>query len=117
MFNYRGKDYACSFELALDMFSRKWNAWVLYHLSTGTKRYGELKRLIQGITQKMLTQTLRELERYELIHREVYPVVPPKVEYSLTMHSQKILPILHLIQEFGDEMFLYYQKKGSIYPK
>ena len=114
MFSYQGKNYECSFELALGMFSRKWNSLVLYHLSSGTKRYGELKRLIHGVTQKMLTQTLRDLERFQLIHREVYPVVPPKVEYTLTKNGEKILPILEKIHLFGEEMFEYYEQEGLI---
>jgi DNA-binding HxlR family transcriptional regulator len=96
------------------MFSRKWNSLVLYHLSDGTKRHSELKRLIGGVTQKMLTQTLRDLERFQLIHREVYPVVPPKVEYSLTPYGEEMLPILERIQEFGEEMYMVYEKEGLI---
>ena len=87
---------------------------VLYHLSDGTKRYSELSKLINGVTQKMLTQTLRDLERFELIHREVYPVVPPKVEYSLTEYGNEILPILKLIHEFGDNMYVQYEKDDLI---
>jgi DNA-binding HxlR family transcriptional regulator len=96
------------------MLSRKWHSLVLYHLSTGTKRYGELKKLIHGITQKMLTQTLRELETYRLIHREVYPVVPPKVEYSLTEYGEEILPILEKIQAFGEAMYRRYEREGLV---
>ena len=96
------------------MFSRKWNSLVLYHLSDGTKRHSELKRLISGVTQKMLTQSLRDLERFQLIHREVYPVVPPKVEYSLTQYGEEMLPILERIQEFGEEMYMVYEKEGLI---
>ena len=114
MFVYKEKSYECSFELGLNMFSRKWNSLVLYHLSDGTKRYSELKRLTNGVTQKMLTQTLRDLERFQLIHREVYPVVPPKVEYSLTQYGREILPILEMIQGFGEEMFERYEKEGLI---
>ena len=117
MFTFKEKSYNCSFELSLDMFSRKWNSLVLYHLSSGTKRYSELQKLIGGITQKMLTQTLRDLERFELIHREVYPVVPPKVEYSLTDNGQEILPILKMIHEFGETMYERYDNDSSIEEK
>ncbi len=114
MFSYQEKNYACSFEMALDMFGKKWNSLLLYHLSDGTKRYGELKRLSSGITQKMLTQTLRELEKFQLIHREVYPVVPPKVEYSLTPYGKEILPILEQIQKFGEVMYQRYEEASLI---
>lgn len=117
MFTYEDKSYNCSFELVLDMFSRKWNSFVLYHLSSGTKRYGELNKLINGITQKMLTQTLRDLEKFQLIHREVYPVVPPKVEYSLTDYGREILPALKMLQEFGEVMTLRYENENLIEKK
>jgi len=117
VFTYEEKNYDCSFELALSMFGRKWNSLLLYHLSSGTKRYSELKRLTQGITQKMLTQTLRDLEKFQLVHREVYPVIPPKVEYSLTEYGKEILPILEKIQAFGEVMYARYDKEGLIQTK
>lgn len=99
---YQEKKYACSFELALDMFSGKWNGLILWHLSNGTMRYGELRRASGKITQKMLTQTLRELEKNKLITRKVYPVVPPKVEYTITDNAKKLIPILKSIQSWGN---------------
>ena len=116
-FKFKDKFYNCSFELALDMFSRKWKSLVLYHLSDGTKRYSQLNKLINGITQKMLTQTLRDLERFQLIHRKVYPVVPPKVEYSLTDYGKEILPALKMIQAFGEVMYKRYEKDDFIEKK
>jgi DNA-binding HxlR family transcriptional regulator len=114
LFIYKEKNYDCTFELALNMFGRKWNSLLMYHLSDGIKRYSELKRLTHGITQKMLTQTLRDLEMFQLIHREVYPVIPPKVEYSLTEYGKEMLPILENIQEFGEIMYARYEKEGLI---
>ena len=101
---YQEKEYACSFELALDMFSGKWKGLILWHLSKGTMRYGELRKASGKITQKMLTQTLRELEKNKLITRKVYPVVPPKVEYTITENAKKLIPILKSIQSWGDDM-------------
>jgi len=103
-FVYEEKSYYCSFEFALDLVSGKWKGLALWHLLGGTMRYGELQKALPNITQKMLTQTLRDLEKSGLVHREVYPVVPPKVEYSLTEDGKKIEPILRLLQAFGDEM-------------
>ena len=117
MFVYKEKKYECTFELALHMFGRKWNALLLYHLSDGTKRYSQLKRLNPSITQKMLTQTLRDLEMFGLIHREVYPVIPPKVEYSLTAYGKEMLPILESIHKFGEVMYGRYEKEGLIESK
>lgn len=98
------KTYNCSFELAVDMFGGKWKGLVLWNLSHGTMRYGELRKAIPKITQKMLTQTLRDLEKYQLVTRKVYHVVPPKVEYSITPHAEKLIPILQSIQDWGDYM-------------
>ncbi len=99
---YQEKEYACSFELALEMFSGKWKSLILWHLSHGTMRYSELKRASDKITQKMLTQTLRDLEKNRLITRKVYPVVPPKVEYTITDNARKLIPILESIKSWGD---------------
>lgn len=74
----------CPTRLVLDLIADKWTALVIYLLSSGTRRYGELQREIGGISQKMLTQTLRKLEEDGLVKRVIYPEVPPRTEYSLT---------------------------------
>lgn len=74
----------CPSNSVLDMVAGKWSVLVLYALRQGVRRYSELERMIDGISQKMLTQTLRELERNGLVQRTVYPVVPPHTEYQLT---------------------------------
>ena len=77
---------------------------MLFYLGhLGTLRYSEIRRELKGITQKMLTQTLRTLEAQGLIDRHVYPVVPPKVEYTLTDKGKSLLPILESLQEWGNE--------------
>lgn len=87
-------NYKCSLELATDLIGGKWKLMILWHLIDGTKRFSELKNTIPSITQKMLTQQLRELEEYNIVSRKVYPVVPPKVEYSLTENGINLIPIL-----------------------
>jgi DNA-binding HxlR family transcriptional regulator len=77
-------DATCAARQLLDLIADKWTVLIIYALSTETRRYNELKRMVVGITNKMLTQTLRRLEAYDIIHREVYPEIPPRVEYSLT---------------------------------
>jgi len=101
---YDGKEYACSFEFALDMVSGKWKGLVLWYLADETLRYGEIKKKLGKITQKMLTQTLRELEKHQLITRKVYPVVPPKVEYTITEYGKKLIPIFQLMLDWGDDV-------------
>jgi len=103
-FKYNDKLYHCPFALAIDLVSGKWRALILNYLLDGTLRYGELKKLLPGITQKMLTQTLRALERDGLIHREVYAVVPPKVEYSLTEIGKGVGPVLKMLHQWGEEI-------------
>ncbi len=101
---YDGKEYACSFEFALDIVSGKWKGLVLWYLKDEILRYGEIKKILGKITQKMLTQTLRELEKNGLITRKVYPVVPPKVEYTITENGKKLIPIFIMLQEWGDDV-------------
>jgi len=101
---YDEKEYTCSFEFALYLVSGKWKGLILWHLQEGTLRYGEIKKIFPKITQKMLTQTLRELEKHGLITRKVYPVVPPKVEYTITENGKKLIPIFELLQAWGDDV-------------
>ena len=91
----------CPVEATLDLIGGKYKALILWHLSDGTLRFSELRNVIQGATPKMLTQQLRELEAQDLIHREVYPVIPPKVEYSLTETGRSLLPILVAMRDWG----------------
>jgi len=91
----------CPVVATLDMIGGKYKALILWHLVYGTRRFGELRRLIPQATQKMLTQQLRELERDNLVIRTVYPVVPPKVEYRLSGLGESIKPILDTMRDWG----------------
>lgn len=96
------KEYYCSVELTLQVVGGKWKPIILYHLARGgVLRFSELKKGMPNITQKMLTQQLRELEADSVVHREVYPQVPPKVEYSLTELGQTVVPLLSALCEWG----------------
>jgi DNA-binding HxlR family transcriptional regulator len=90
---------------ALDLIADKWIVAVLYVLSGGTKRYGELQREIGEISQRMLTRTLRDLERNGLIKRKVYPVVPPMVEYSLTPLGETLNGVLKSLCDWSNQNF------------
>ena len=96
----------CPVEAALEKIGGKWKGVVLFHLLGGIKRFNELQRDCGTITQRMLTKQLRELESDGLIHREVYPVVPPKVEYSLTDKGESLRPILLALGDWGQEHVL-----------
>ncbi|KAB1438961.1 winged helix-turn-helix transcriptional regulator [Pseudodesulfovibrio senegalensis] len=101
---FNGKEYRCEIELTLLVIGGKWKPIILFHLgSDGTMRFSELRRTMPNITQKMLTQQLRELEADGMVHREVYPQVPPKVEYSLTELGFSIMPILRQLCDWGRE--------------
>ena len=78
------RPYSCGIDAAIDVIGGKWKVLILWALHTGEQRFGDLKRLVPGISEKMLIQQLRELEADAIVHREVYHQVPPKVEYSLT---------------------------------
>lgn len=78
------RPYSCGIDAAIDVIGGKWKALILWGLQSGEQRFGELRRQLPGITEKMLIQQLRELEADGIVHREVYQQVPPKVEYSLT---------------------------------
>ena len=91
----------CPVEATLDLIGGKYKALILWHLSDGKLRFSELRGRIKRATPKMLTQQLRELEIQSLIHREVYPVIPPKVEYSLTETGKSLMPILVAMRDWG----------------
>mgnify|MGYP002731983574 CR=1 FL=1 len=93
----------CPVEATLDLIGGKYKALILWHLSDGILRFSQLRQRIPKATPKMLTQQLRELEAQALVHREVYPVIPPKVEYSLTDTGRSLMPILVAMRDWGAE--------------
>ncbi len=90
----------CPVEATLDLIGGKYKALILWHLAENKLRFSQLKQMISA-TPKMLTQQLRELEAQHLIHREVFAVVPPKVEYSLTELGKSLMPILVAMRDWG----------------
>ena len=102
MFCFNNVEYQCSMELSLGLIGGKWKALILWHLGCHqTLRFSELRRQLPKVTQKMLTQQLRELEEHGLVNRLVYAQVPPKVEYSLTEEGQSLLPVLEQLCQWG----------------
>ena len=91
----------CPVEATLDLVGGKYKALILWHLSEGKLRFSELRKRVSDATPKMLTQQLRELESQALVHREVFPVVPPKGEYSLTELGKSLLPVLVSMRDWG----------------
>ena len=95
----------CEVESTLKVIGGRWKVLIIRELMTGVKRFGELQRSLSGITQKMLTQQLREMEADSLIHRHVYAEIPPKVEYSLTPLGESLKPILEAMHEWAINNF------------
>ena len=98
---FREKEYKCGIDVTLAVVGGKWKASILWHLAQNTMRFSDLQRQFSHTTRKMLTQQLRELETDSLVHRKVYPQVPPKVEYSLTDKGRSVYPILEMMCEWG----------------
>jgi len=98
------REVVCEIEVTLDMISGKWKPLIMYYLGhDGTKRFGEINSYINQISHKSLTSQLKELEKDGLIERVVYPEVPPKVEYSLSIKGQTLIPILEAMCEWGEK--------------
>lgn len=91
----------CPVETTLKIIGDKWKVLILRDLFTGTKRFSELKKSLGTVTQKRLTQQLREREKDQIISRKVYPVVPPKVEYSLTDLGKTLKPVIQSLSDWG----------------
>lgn len=107
-FRYNGKLYYNPVEFAMDRIGGTWKMPLLWRLRDATLRYGELKKTLPHISHKMLTSQLRELEAEGFIRREVFPVVPPKVEYTITDLGRRALPIIETIRAFGRELMEVY---------
>lgn len=100
----------CPVETTLTLVSNKWVVLILRDLFTGTKRFGELKKSLSPISQKVLTQQLRAMESNGVVHREVYAEVPPHVEYSLTDLGLSLKPIVMSMQDWGN----WYKKRVEL---
>jgi DNA-binding HxlR family transcriptional regulator len=102
----RRKDYDCDIgcpvEVTLDLIDGKWKGVILFHLQAGTCRFGELRRRMPRITQRMLTKQLRALEEDGLITRKVYAEVPPRVEYTLSEVGEELRPVIDVLFTWGE---------------
>ena len=108
MADVKAEYLACPIRNVISRFGDKWSMLVLFMLhrsETGVLRFNELRRLMTDCSQKMLSQTLKNLEQSHLVHREVYPEVPPRVEYSLTDTGKSLMPAIMALIEWGKEHF------------
>ena len=97
----KAPSYHCPVEATLDVIGGKWKALILFHLRDAVLRFGQLRRIIPDVSERMLAQQLRELERQGIVHREVYREVPPKVEYWLTDYGKTLRPLTELMCRWG----------------
>ncbi|MCC0645754.1 MULTISPECIES: winged helix-turn-helix transcriptional regulator [unclassified Clostridioides] len=93
----------CPVEITLQLISNRWKVLIIRELLDGTKRFGEIKKSIGNITQKVLTSNLRSMEESDLVTRKIYPEVPPKVEYTLTETGYSLEPVLNSMHEWGND--------------
>ena len=105
----------CPVATTIELIGGKYKALILWRLSEGTLRFSELQRAISSATPKMLTQQLRELEAQALIHRTVYPVIPPHVEYSLTELGKSLMPVLVAIRDWGADYLRANEKEPNCF--
>lgn len=94
---------ACAVSTALEVMGGRWKAVILFYLLGGTRRFSEIQRYLSGVSQRVLTQQLRELEADGVLHREVYPEVPPRVEYSLTEFGHSLRGPLLALRDWGEQ--------------
>jgi len=111
MYKINDKEYKCSVAVTLDIFNDRWKLAIIWNLLDGDKRFKELHESISEITQKTLTVKLKELEGKNIINREVFPEVPPKVVYSLTSSGEKLKPVLKEMYKWG---ISYVEEHGEI---
>lgn len=105
MIEYKGKQFVCLLDLAVEFIRGKWKAVILCHLKGEPIRFLELQRRTKGITQKMLTEQLKALEDEKLVERTVYPEVPPRVEYALTLKGEELVKILDSLEAWAQKYF------------
>lgn len=114
VFILNGKEYHCAMDVTMNYIGGKWKTVVLWYLKKEKKRFSELKKLIPNITEKMLSLQLKDLESDGIVKRQIYPEVPPKVEYSLTDFGKTLIPMLEEIALWGRSLA---ETKGKMVEK
>ena len=113
MINYKDKEYVCFLDWGFELIRGKWKAVILCHLSEGPKRFLELQRITGSVSQKVLTQHLKQLEEDGFISKTIYPEVPPRVEYNLTEKGNEIVPALKIIEKWAEKYFPNLEEEGE----
>lgn len=108
MIDYKDKSYVCALDLGFNLIRGKWKAVILCHLDEGPKRFLELQRITHGVTQKVLTESLQQMEEEGLISKQVFPETPPRTEYSLTPKGAELVPALKTIESWTKKHYAAY---------
>lgn len=103
MYEFDNKEYKCSLEATMDVLSGKWRSLILWHLIEEDLRFSQIQRIVPGISKKVLSEHLRVLERNDLIIRIVYPEVPPRVEYKISVKGKTLTKALSELESWGRE--------------
>ncbi len=114
IFTLYGQEYHCALDVTMDYIAGKWKTVVLWYLRKDKKRYGELRKLIPDITEKMLSLQLKQLEKDGIVLRKVYAEIPPRVEYSLTAFGKTLTPVIEAIAKWGRALA---EKDGELVEK
>ena len=101
VYDLEGRNFHCAMDITMNFIGGKWKTVVLWYLKNGTMRFGEIKKRIPDITEKMLSIQLKALEEDGIVKREVFPEVPLRVEYSLTEFGESLIPVLNAIAKWG----------------
>ncbi len=101
MYRWKNKEYKCPVEITIDILGGKWRSLIVWHLSKNVLRFSEVQKIVPGISKKVLSEHLKELEKNKLIDRKVYPEIPPRVEYKITSKGKGITEILDLMEKWG----------------
>lgn len=101
MYRWNNKEYKCPVEITIDILGGKWRALIVWHLSKNVLRFSEVQKIVPGISKKVLSEHLKELEKNKLIDRKVYPEIPPRVEYKITSKGKGLSEILDLMEKWG----------------
>lgn len=104
MYRWNGKEYKCPIEATIDVIGGKWRSLIIWHLNKEVLRFSEVQRIVPGISKKVLSEHLRDLEKNGFIERRVYPEVPPKVEYMITPKGRGLGKVLDVMEQWGRDL-------------
>lgn len=104
MYRWNNKEYKCPIEATIDVLGGKWRSLIVWHLNKEVLRFSEVQKIVPGISKKVLSEHLRELEKNEIIERKVSPEVPPRVEYKITSKGRDLGEVLDIMEKWGSNI-------------